>query len=260
MVGEVSSSAPEPIAPRPAPDAVSDGGGVRAPAERPAAGRKRTLALALLVLGLMAAWRWTPLASWVDAERLVAAARGFAAEPWALPAACGVFVAASLLLFPITVLIVALALLFGPWIGFAASMSASLAAGVIGYGAGHLWWGDPAQRPGGERTESLRRALSRRGLLAVAVIRLVPVAPYTVVNMAAGSTRLGVGRFTLGTFLGLVPPTFALSWFARAMVSAVRDPGWGLVLTAAGAALVLGALVVLGRRWLAEETGGPVEE
>ena len=253
MVLEVSSSAPEPFASRPSPSAGSGDSRVPAHAPQQAAGRKRTLAFVVLALGLLAAWRWTPLASWVDAERLVAAARGFAAASWALPAACGVFVGASLLLFPITVLIVALALFFGPWVGFAGSMAASLTAGVIGYGAGHFWWGDPAHRPGGVRTEILRRALKRRGLVAVAAIRLVPVAPYTVVNMAAGSTRLGLGRFTLGTLIGMAPPTFALSWFARAMVSAVRDPGLGLAFTAAGVLLVFGALILVGRRWLAEE-------
>lgn len=257
MVAQVSSSAPEPFAPRPAPHPVPDGSGVPAHAPQQGAGRKRTLAFVLLVLGLLAAWRWTPLASWVDAERLVAVARGFAAESWALPAAFAVFVGASLLLFPITVLIVALALLFGPWVGFACSMAASLTAGVIGYGAGHFWWGDPAHRLGGARTEALRRALARRGFVAVAAIRLVPVAPYTVVNMAAGSTRLGLGRFTLGTLLGMLAPTFALSWFARAMVSAVRDPGLGLALTAAGVVLVFGVLILLGRRWLAEEAESP---
>lgn len=256
MVVDVSSSARKPFSPQPAPD----GSQVSAPSPQQSTGRKRTLTFALLVLGLIAAWRWTPLASWVDAERLVATAREFAAEAWALPAAFGVFVGASLLLFPTTVLIVALALLFGPWVGFVCSMAASLAAGVIGYGAGHFWWGDPAQRPGAARTESLRRALARRGLLAVAAIRLVPVAPYTVVNMAAGSTRLGLGRFTLGTFLGMVPPTFALSWFASALVSAVRDPGVGMALTAAGSAVVLALLIILGRRWLAEEREKPDAE
>ena len=41
------------------------------------------------------------------------------------------------------------------------------------------------------------------------------------------------------------------------MGSAVRDPGLGLALTAAGLVLVFGVLILLGRRWLAEEAESP---
>lgn len=64
------------------------------------------------------------------------------------------------------------------------------------------------------RKHELDRAeawFERRGELAVFVSRLLPVVR-TFISLPAGVARMPFGRFTLYTFLGCLPWTFALTW------------------------------------------------
>ena len=51
----------------------------------------------------------------------------------------------------------------------------------------------------GPRLNRIRRGIVRRGVLAVAAVRLVPIAPFTVVNLVAGASRIPLLDFVLGT-------------------------------------------------------------
>jgi membrane protein DedA with SNARE-associated domain len=64
------------------------------------------------------------------------------------------------------------------------------------------------------RKHELDRAeawFERRGELAVFVSRLLPVVR-TFISLPAGVARMPFGKFTLYTFLGCLPWTFALTW------------------------------------------------
>jgi membrane protein DedA with SNARE-associated domain len=64
------------------------------------------------------------------------------------------------------------------------------------------------------RKHELDRAeewFARRGEMAVFVSRLLPVVR-TFISLPAGVARMPFGKFTLYTFLGCLPWTFALTW------------------------------------------------
>jgi len=64
------------------------------------------------------------------------------------------------------------------------------------------------------REHELDRAeawFARRGEMAVFVSRLLPVVR-TFISLPAGVARMPFGKFTLYTFLGCLPWTFALTW------------------------------------------------
>ena len=42
-------------------------------------------------------------------------------------------------------------------------------------------------------------------MLAVALIRIVPIAPFSLVNLLAGASKLKLGDFLIGTALGMIP-------------------------------------------------------
>jgi len=60
-----------------------------------------------------------------------------------------------------------------------------------------------------DRLATLERMLSRWGLLAVAIARLIPLVPFGISNYAFGVTSVPVARFALGTLLGAFPATAA---------------------------------------------------
>ncbi|MCZ7563465.1 MAG: VTT domain-containing protein [Burkholderiales bacterium] len=228
------------------------------PAEQPRAGA-RIAAFAALVVGialLAAAWRWGPLAEWLDRERLAeagAAIRGSALAPvWVL----GAYAVAALTALPITLLIVATAVVFGPLAAFAYALAGALGGAMLGFGIGHWLGRDAVRRLAGARLNDLSRRLGRRGVLAVVAVRVLPVAPFTVVNLVAGASHIRLRDFVLGTVLGMAPGIAAVSVFADRLLAALHEPSTATLVTLVFvvAAIVAGAVAV--RRWLRRRSAG----
>jgi uncharacterized membrane protein YdjX (TVP38/TMEM64 family) len=75
-------------------------------------------------------------------------------------------------------------------------------------------------------------------MLAVAAVRVIPLAPFTMVNVAAGVSHVRFRDFLAGSALAMSPGIVLLALFADRLEQAVIDPGWG-------SALVLAAVVAL---------------
>jgi uncharacterized membrane protein YdjX (TVP38/TMEM64 family) len=175
---------------------------------------KKLLALiaAALVLGL--AWRFTPLAALADPEALVGHARGLRDQPLAVVLAPLAFVALSLVLCPLVVLRLTTVLLFGPLLGPLLAIAGVALCALIGHAIGARLGADGLERLAPRRVAQLRALADRRGLLAIAAMRLLPLGPFMVVNAAAGAARLRRRDFVAGTVLGLMPGLVAVVLFA----------------------------------------------
>jgi uncharacterized membrane protein YdjX (TVP38/TMEM64 family) len=82
-------------------------------------------------------------------------------------------------------------------------------------------------------------------------VRIVPVAPFAVVNFAAGAAQVPRRAFTLGTILGLAPGALALTIASDRGVAVVRNPNWHAAAGLGVAMLALVAVVAGGRAILA---------
>ncbi len=60
----------------------------------------------------------------------------------------------------------------------------------------------------GSRLEGLNRELESRGFNYLLFLRLVPLFPFFLINLAAGLTRLPLRTFFLATMLGIIPGGF----------------------------------------------------
>ena len=60
----------------------------------------------------------------------------------------------------------------------------------------------------GPKLERINRELEERGLNYLLFLRLVPVFPFFLINLAAGLTRLPLRTFVIGTLLGIIPGGF----------------------------------------------------
>lgn len=58
------------------------------------------------------------------------------------------------------------------------------------------------------KLEGMNRELEERGFNYLLFLRLVPVFPFFLINLAAGLTRLPLRTFLLGTLLGIIPGGF----------------------------------------------------
>lgn len=60
----------------------------------------------------------------------------------------------------------------------------------------------------GSKLEGMNRELEERGFNYLLFLRLVPVFPFFLINLAAGLTRLPLRTFILATMLGIIPGGF----------------------------------------------------
>jgi len=130
-------------------------------------------------------------------------------------------VAALLLcaLVPRTAVSLAFGALFGTFFGAGLSLAAAVLAAsacfVAGGWAGHAL---VVQRAG-PRLKAVDGWLARRGLLAVVVVRLLPVAPFGLVSYAYGASSTRFRDFILGTALGGIPSSISYATIGAAAVS-----------------------------------------
>jgi phosphatidylserine/phosphatidylglycerophosphate/cardiolipin synthase-like enzyme/uncharacterized membrane protein YdjX (TVP38/TMEM64 family) len=193
---------------------------------KPASGRIVAIAAILFALAALAlAWRYTPLREWINVESLVHLSDRFEASPFAPLIVIGGFVLGGLVMMPVTMLIAATGIVFGPWLGMLYSLLGATLSAVFVYAIGREVGRDAVRRVAGRRINDLSRRIAKRGLLAMLFVRIVPIAPFSIINLVAGASHLGFRDFLLGTILGLLPGTILISFFVDRIVAAVRHPG-----------------------------------
>ena len=152
----------------------------------------RLVAVAVVVLALTLVWQYTPLAGVANPERIREALAAFADGPWGPVVTVTAFVAGGLLAFPLTILIVATAAAFGPWAGCAYAAVGAMTSAVVTYGLG-AWLGKESLRKVlGPKLNRVRDKIARQGVIAIAAACMVPIAPFTVVNLVAGASEIGL--------------------------------------------------------------------
>lgn len=216
---------------------------------------RRVLLIALIVaaLGTLAVvWRLTPLHELLDLATLVSLAERLRDEPLAPLLTLLAYVVGALLVMPVTALIAATGIVFGPALGFVYAVSGSLLGAAVTYGIGRLVGREAVRRFAGRRINRLSRLLARRGVVAMTVLRLLPVAPFTVVNVVAGASQISLRDYLLGTFFGMAPGICATVLFADGVADALRSPDLGnLSFLAVVVAVVVAASLLVRRQFAA---------
>lgn len=189
-------------------------------------------------------------------EPVFALAERHRASPLGAAVVLAAFVAASLVLVPITLLIAATAAAMGPVLGFIYTLLGCVAAAGATFLIGRALGRRRVQQLAGPRLAAVNRHLGAHGVLAVALLRLVPLAPFTIVNIVVGVSDVRLGDFLLGSALGLLPGIAFATLFGHQLGSWLRHPD------ARGLVLLLGVLAVAlaggwaVRRWAQKRAGG----
>ena len=187
--------------------------------------RPKALAVLVILLGLPLLWRWTPLYEWFNLETIFAwqeSVKNDAAAPLYVTAA---YLIGSLCFFPITILNLATVFAFGPLWGNIYALSGWLLSSAEGYGIGRLIGKDLLHKLAGRRLAPLVDRIEQHGFLAVLAMRVVPVGPFTLVNLFIGASGIRFLDFILASVVGRVPGILVLTLFAVQIENALRRPG-----------------------------------
>ena len=179
------------------------------------------IALMLLALGGYLASRYIP---WFTPDNLQALLESTRGTYWALPLVCLVYVIAGLLFFPVTVLSLAVAAVFGPLWGPIYGMCGAVISSLVTFGVGATVGGDSLSKYGGKKVKAVDERLRQSGIIGVAAIRLIPIAPFSLVNLVAGISSIKLYQFLVGTFLGMFPPMIAKGLVGDSLAQIISKP------------------------------------
>lgn len=211
------------------------------------------MTLSLMMLLLVLLWRFTPLRDWLNLSAMVAIAQQLRALPFTFVLVLLAYIAGGLLMVPVTLLIAVTGIVFGVHPGTWYAIAGTLASAAAGYAVGALLGRDAVRNLLGNRINRLSFRLARRGILAMVIVRALPLAPYGMVNIIAGASHLRLRDYLIGTLLGMLPGILLTTTFAHNLMVAIRNPnqqtvGVLLIIVLLLAAIALGTRKLLRRQ------------
>lgn len=173
---------------------------------------KHVLPLALLFAGLVAVWAFgiQQDLSWAGLAKHQAALLAFvAARPISSVAAyVGLYIGVVACSVPEAAAVtVAGGLLFGTVLGTALAVVGSSSGAVILFLAARYAFADVVAARAAPLMARIRPRLERDGFLYLLAIRLVPVFPFWLVNLAAAGCGMRLVPFAGATLIGVIPGT-----------------------------------------------------
>lgn len=214
----------------------------------------RLAGAAILLLALAAGLYFVP---WSDAEameRLLEETRkqvdrfGY----WGPVILIGLFVVATLLMLPSSLLTLLSGMIYGPILGLLVIMSATIVGSSLAFLVGRTLLRSRIERFAAKRPRfrALDRAIAERGLRIVILLRLTPIAPFNVLNYALSLTKVRLRQYMLGTLLGMLPGTALFVYLGSTarevaqLVSGEQAWGSGATLLFFGGLLVTAGLTI----------------
>ena len=203
---------------------------------------------AAVLLALL--WTHTPLADWVTRENAARLADWFTDHWWAPLVVVIAYTPASFVMFPRWLITMTAVIAFGPWHGFVYAFAGVLLAGLATFLPGRLVDRDTIRRLAGRKLKPVTHFMERKGLIAVTLVRLVPIAPFPIVNLVMGAMRVKVWHFLVGTFLGMLPGMLAATVLSDQLAAALEDPTRVNFWAIAGAVIAIVTIAFFGQRYM----------
>jgi len=175
------------------------------------------IAIAAAVLAaLFALFRLLPVAAWIEALKAYGKAQGAAgAIVFGL-----VYVGASLIPGgPAALLTLAAGAVYGVVAGTALVSVASVTAATLAFLLARGALRERVQRMAGrnEKFAGLNRAIGKEGAKIVALVRLSPAFPFTIVNYLFGLTPVTLAAYFFSSWIAMFPGTLAYVYFGSAL-------------------------------------------
>jgi phospholipase D1/2 len=210
----------------------------------------RGLLLLAAIFAIAAAWRWTGLRDWLNLETLAAWGTALRENDQAPFWVIGAFLLGGISVFPVTLLIFASAFILAWLPAIVCSLFGCIASAALLYGMGRGLGRKNVARLAGRRLNRVNRLISKQGILAAAAIRMIPIAPYSLVNLAAGAVGMPFHDFVYGSLLGMCPGVIGITFFTKQLEQMIRRPSpFNLIVLVGTLCIMLAGIVGL-RRWI----------
>jgi len=165
--------------------------------------------------------------------------------PLAAAAFLGIYIIAVAFSLPIALpLTLTGGALFG-WLAVGLVMVGATVGATVVFIAARTAFADLARERAGPFLSRLEDGFSRNAFSYLLALRLIPAAPFWVVNIVPALTRMGAGSFVLATFIGIAPGTAVFVSIGRGF-DHILGSGSVPDLQVLSSPAILGPLVALG--------------
>lgn len=151
---------------------------------------------------------------------------------------------------PASIMTVAGGLAFGPWGGTLAALTGGTFRACGQFGLARLLGRDAVAKLLKGHAASLDEKIGQRGFRTVLLIRIIPNVPFDMQNYGLGFSKVRFAPYAFGTFLGMIPGSFAFVYLGYSLTD-LRN-AWKVLL-----AVVLITALVAGQRWYVKRRKPP---
>lgn len=182
------------------------------------------------IVGVLAAFLFSPLGDWLTIEKLKDSREWLAQLVEARPLLCGAgfflfCLVATAACFPAApVLGVSAGALFGLWPGLAIMLTSWVLGSTIAFFNARYFLRDWVKGTFGRRIDAIDRGFEAHGALYLLTLRLNPVVPYWLVNLAMGLTSMRPWTYFALTVPGLLPAA-TIYVNAGTQLATIEKPG-----------------------------------
>lgn len=144
--------------------------------------------------------------------------------------------------------------LFGPWMGTLLCSVAATIGAILAFLVGRFFLRD-SLRDKVMKNKYIDRLLfdekTKNEMTVLMVTRLVPIFPYNLQNFAYGITDMSLAKYSLGTFVFMIPGTAMYTFGTYAVIDGTNRLFYAL------ATVVIAAVVIVAGRLLKKKYVGP---
>lgn len=166
--------------------------------------------------------------------------------PWAPAIHVALFACATILFLPGALFGLAGGLLFGPVLGTVLNLVGATLGAAAAFIIARYIAGEWVRSKAGPRLSRLIAGVEAEGWRFVALVRLVPLFPFSLSNYALGLTRIPLSHYLLATAVCMLPGTAAYTWLGHAGRQAIGGDSAAIGYGLAGLALLAAAALLPG--------------
>ena len=211
----------------------------------------KTILLIVIALAVVAGLALLPVRDWFAQLQGWIAQLG-ATGPMVLAA---VYVVATVLLIPGSVLTIGAGTLFGLWVGALTALTGANLGALCSFLLSRTLLRERVAKwaEANPKFAALDRAIGESGFKMVLLSRLSPAFPFVLLNYLLGLTKVRTGAYVLANLLGMLPGTFLYVYLGVAArealggASASAAGPYKQILTWVGLAATIGVVVLVTR-------------
>jgi uncharacterized membrane protein YdjX (TVP38/TMEM64 family) len=124
--------------------------------------------------------------------------------------------------------------LFGSLLGTLYVNIAATSGATLAFLAARYLFRDTVERKFGKKLESIQMGFAKNAFSYLLTLRLIPLFPFFLVNLASGLTRMRLSTYILATAIGIIPGSFVYSNAGKQLgaINSLEDVASPIVLEA----------------------------